>query len=136
MLKELIDSGYGQAEDYNCAEKIIHGANKIYNLGLDHNACKLLAGFGGGMGAEKLCGAVASAVAVIGYMFIEDNAHKSPQAKELTKKYIDLYTKKMGDIECGYLKENFRKEDTVKCLPVISVAAEVMDEIIAQERNR
>ena len=33
MLKELMEKGY--PDEYNCAEKIINGANEAYHLGLD-----------------------------------------------------------------------------------------------------
>ena len=47
MLYELLQNGYGKDHDWNCAEKILYGANEAYHLGLDRNAFKLAAGFGG-----------------------------------------------------------------------------------------
>ena len=49
MLKEMIAAGFGQAEDYNCAEKIFYGANEAYGLGLSEDDLRLAAGFGGGV---------------------------------------------------------------------------------------
>ena len=49
-LYEYLSSGFGKAEDLNCAEKILYGANEIYDLGIDKNDLKMAAGFGGGMG--------------------------------------------------------------------------------------
>ena len=57
MLYDLIMNDFGKEEDYNCAEKILYGANKVYNLGLSKEALKLSAAFGGGMGIESTCGA-------------------------------------------------------------------------------
>jgi len=48
-LYEYLSSGFGKAEDLNCAEKILYGANEIYDLGIDKNDLKMAAGFGGGM---------------------------------------------------------------------------------------
>ena len=35
MLSELIKNGFGEQEGLNCAEKMLHGANIAYKLGLD-----------------------------------------------------------------------------------------------------
>ena len=40
MLTDLINQGFGEKEDLNCAEKILHGANIAYNLGLDKDSLK------------------------------------------------------------------------------------------------
>ena len=37
-------------EGYNCSETLTLAGNEAYNLGLDANASKLMAGFGGGCG--------------------------------------------------------------------------------------
>lgn len=47
MLTDLIKNGFGQKEDLNCAETILYGANKAYDLGLSRDALKLAAAFGG-----------------------------------------------------------------------------------------
>ena len=49
MLKEKALSYYDA--DYNCAESILRGGNDAYGLGLDENALKVIAGFGGGIPA-------------------------------------------------------------------------------------
>ena len=48
-LYEYLYSGFGKAEDLNCAEKMLYGANKVYELGINRNDLKLAAGFGGGV---------------------------------------------------------------------------------------
>jgi len=49
-LSELVESGYGEEHDLNCAETILWAANAVYDLGLDRNALRLAAGFGGAWG--------------------------------------------------------------------------------------
>ena len=61
QLSELVNHGYSEKKELNCAETIRYGANKVYGLGLDHEALKLAAGFGGGMGIEATCGALTGA---------------------------------------------------------------------------
>ena len=43
MLKELMEKGY--PDEYNCAEKIIKGANEAYHLGLEEDSTRLFAAF-------------------------------------------------------------------------------------------
>ena len=71
MLAELIESGFGNSEDFNCAEKILYGANQAYQLGLNKDALKLSAGFGGGMGIGDTCGALTASVMVLSLLFVK-----------------------------------------------------------------
>jgi len=134
MLKELIDSGYGNKEDFNCAEKIIYGANIAYDLGLSKDSCRMMSGFGGGMGVEHLCGAVASGIAVLSILFVEDRGHATPHIKELTGEFIGRYQKEMGSIICKDLMRDYRTEEQ-KCSLVIAKAAEILDDIIRKEKE-
>lgn len=132
MLEDLIAAGFGLDEDYNCAEKIFHGANQAYGLQMDKKYAHLLASYGGGMGIEHLCGAVASSVAILGYLFIKDHAHESEYIKELTTEFSQRYEKAMGSILCKPLKEAYRTEEK-RCLDVILKAALILDDIVKRE---
>lgn len=132
MLTELIRQGFGEKEDLNCAEKILQGANVAYNLGLDREALKLAAGFGGGMAIEDKCGALTASIMVLGKLFVKNNAHESTRIKELTKELFDEYKKEMGTIDCAPLKEQYRTEE-LKCRNVILAASEVLDRIVKRE---
>ncbi|MGI5891166.1 MAG: C-GCAxxG-C-C family (seleno)protein [Bacillota bacterium] len=134
MLEELISSGFGEDEDYNCAEKIFYGANIAYGLQMDNRYGHLLASYGGGMGVEHLCGAVAAGVAILGYMFIENIAHEGETIKRLTGEFIERYREEMGDILCKPLKDSYRTDET-QCFDVIVKAAEILDDIVLRERN-
>ncbi|NMA95218.1 MAG: hypothetical protein GX974_04175 [Clostridiales bacterium] len=133
-LYKLLESGYGDIEDLNCAEKILYGANKVYNLGLDKNALKLSAGFGGGMGIESVCGALTASIMVLSYLFVENVAHESTRIKNLSRELFDRYEKKMGYIDCTPLKYDYRTE-IEGCHWVILEAAKILDEIIAENTN-
>jgi C_GCAxxG_C_C family probable redox protein len=132
MLADLIKSGFGIAEDYNCAETILAGANQVYHLGLDQNAMKLAAGFGGGMAIEGDCGALTGAIMVLGKLYVKDRAHESDKIKELTKELFERYRREMGETDCAPLKAKYRN-DELKCRLVILKAAEILDEIVARE---
>lgn len=134
MLAELIRQGYGEAEDFNCAEKILYGANRVYGLNLDANALKMSAGFGGGMGIGSVCGALTASIMVLGFLFVEQRAHESNRCKELTQELLRRYRNERGDILCGPLKAKYRTPE-YKCRDVIVTAAAILDDIIARERG-
>lgn len=94
MLYDLILSGFGKEEDYNCAEKILYGANKAYNLGLTREALKLSAGFGGGMGIESVCGALTAACMVLSHKYVNNVAHEDTKIKEMTQKFSENFKQK------------------------------------------
>jgi C_GCAxxG_C_C family probable redox protein len=132
MLKDLLEQGYGADDDLNCAERILSGANEAYSLGLDKEAFKLAAGFGGGMAIEDKCGALTASIMVLGKLFVKERAHESERIKELAKELFEEYTKEMGSIDCAPLKERYRTEE-LKCKNVILKAAEVLDRIVERE---
>jgi C_GCAxxG_C_C family probable redox protein len=133
MLSDLIKSGFGNDKDLNCAEKILYGANEVYGLGLDKDALRISAGFGGGMGIESVCGALTATIMVLGMIFVPDNARQTPRIKELNKEFFNAFQEKMGSIDCGPLKEVYRTEE-LKCHNVIVASAEVLDEILRREQ--
>ncbi|MBF4692709.1 C-GCAxxG-C-C family protein [Fusibacter ferrireducens] len=126
MLKDLIEQGFGNSEGYNCAEKILYGANEVYGLGLPHQVLKIASGFGGGMMTENACGAVTASVMVIGLKVTETVAHESEALKPVVQAFIAGYEKEMKSIICAPLKVNYRTEEE-GCVHVIVKAAEVLD---------
>jgi C_GCAxxG_C_C family probable redox protein len=135
MLYELLKNGFGKDRDFNCAEKILYGANEAYQLGLNHDALKMAAGFGGGMAIEGTCGALTASIMVLGRLFVKDNAHESTRIKELTKELFQEYQKAMGAIDCAPLKAKYRTE-AIGCRDVIFKAAEILDGIVERERKK
>ena len=132
MLKELIKEGFGKEQKLNCAEKILYGANEAYSLGLDKESLKLVAGFGGGMGIESVCGALTGSIMVLSKLFVNDTAHGSGKIKELTQELLHKYENEMGNINCAPLKKN-HKTLFSGCDKVILKAAEILDEIVTRE---
>jgi C_GCAxxG_C_C family probable redox protein len=132
MLKELIEQGYGEQQDFNCAEKILYGANEAYQLGLEKNALRLSAGFGGGMGIGSVCGVLTASVMVLSCLFVSDKAHESDQIKKMTQELFQNYRQEMGEIDCRPLQTRYRTKE-IKCRAVIVKAAEILDCMIARE---
>jgi len=133
MLKELIESGFGNEEDYNCAEKILYGANKVYKLGLNKEAMKLAAGFGGGMGIESVCGALTASVMVLSNKYVENIAHESDKIKLINQQLFRKFLEEMNSIQCSYLKRTYRRED-IGCFHVILKAAEILDSLMEEKK--
>lgn len=133
----LIDRArrYYLLEDMNCAESLLLASNDEYGLGLDETGLRTMAGFGGGMGVETTCGALAGAVAAISVRFTKTKAHENPEVRDLCREYLDGFSKKKGSIICGPLKEMYRNE-RFRCLPVIEMAAEELEKIMNKTANR
>ena len=87
-LTDLLQEGSLDALNLNCSEKILYGANQVYHLGLDDKALRLSAGFGGGLGCEELCGAIAGGVMTLSALFVRQHAHESPRIRELCSELV------------------------------------------------
>jgi C_GCAxxG_C_C family probable redox protein len=79
MDNEQIDvnqlAGQNFRDGYNCAEAILRAFNTALGLGLDDNALRLAAGFGGGIGhAGCVCGALAASIMVLGALQGRDSS--------------------------------------------------------------
>ena len=134
MLTELLREGFGKAESYNCAERILYGANQAYGLKLNKEACKLMAGFGAGMGVGTTCGALSGCVAVLSCLFVSDVAHESGRIHKLTRELFRRFQEKMGSADCAPLKTMYRRPN-IGCDLVVFAAAEILDDIICRERS-
>lgn len=132
MLLKLLQSGFGNAMDLNCAEKILYGANWAYDLKLPAEALKLAAGFGGGMGVESSCGVITGGVMVLSCLYVKRNGHESGRIKELEKEFIKTFISAMGSLDCSVLKAKYRN-DEIKCNLIIFKAGEILDKIIERE---
>lgn len=135
MLRDLIEQGFGEKEDFSCAEKILYGANIAYNLGLDKEALKLVSGFGGGMAIEDKCGTLTASIMVLGKLFVKERSHESTRIKELTRELFEEYKKEMGAIDCAPLKKMHRTKEE-KCFRVILKSAEILDRIVERELKK
>ena len=96
MLKELIVAGFGyQENDYphslNCAEKIINGANIVYNLKMDDATLHMASGFAAGAFMGGTCGALCAAIMVIGRLETGFSQHQTPSLRHKLEKMLGDY---------------------------------------------
>lgn len=128
-LYEYLSSGFGKAESLNCAEKILYGANKIYDLGIDKNDLKLAAGFGGGMGVGITCGIITGCIMAFSKAFIIDKGHESSFLKEIELEFITRFQEKTGEINCIPLVEKYRNPIN-GCDYILLEACKIFDDIM------
>jgi C_GCAxxG_C_C family probable redox protein len=136
MISELIKNDFGikEKEDLSCSEKILYGANQVYDLGLDKESLILAAGLSGGVYSEKLCGAVSASAMVLAKIFVKDRAHEDEYCGQLISEFVSRYEKEMKTTTCKNLKDDFRTESD-GCKAVILKAAEILDDIILKEKK-
>lgn len=127
MLKDLIAEGYG--EKYNCAEIIINGANQAYELGIDEDATRLFASFGGGLAIGDTCGAVCSSMGVISRLFVTDTAQTSEMLSYISRDFLKKFKDKTGSLKCKDLEAVYGK-DGQNCAFILESAGEILDELM------
>lgn len=127
-----VASGMNKNEDLNCAETMLHAANRAYGLGLSPESLKLAAGFGGGMGFEGLCGVLTGGSMVLSAIFVQERGHESDRVKKLNREFVESFRARMNSVDCAPLKDLWRNDD-VGCLPVILEGAELLQSIIDRE---
>lgn len=133
-LHEYLTSGFGKKEDLNCAEKMLYGANQVYELGIDKNDLKLAAGFGGGMAIGITCGVLTGGIMALSKAFIEDRGHEGTLLKVIEEEYINKFNEKMKSINCDYLVEQYRDPEK-GCDYLIFEAAKIFDEIMKEYKD-
>ena len=128
-LYEYLHNGFGKEEDLNCAEKMLYGANTVYNLGIDKSDSKLAAGFGGGMGLGLTCGILTGAIMAFSKAFIIERGHESTFLKELEFEFVSRFKELTSHTDCTPLKEEYR-DPIDGCDYIIFEAAKIFDDIM------
>lgn len=134
-LKEMIESGFGVKEGFNCSEKMVRGAAIAYGLDLSEDALRLMSGFGGGMGLGETCGTISGAVAVLSFLLVRENAHSSPELKPATQEFITLFQDRLGSTTCRELRPRYRTKES-GCDFIIITAAGILDDMVKQIKEK
>jgi C_GCAxxG_C_C family probable redox protein len=109
----------------NCSETMLHYGNAYFHLNLGPKALEAMAGFGGGLFEEDLCGVVSGGVAVISMVLTKQSDDLRDAVIEFKKRIKDAF----GSIQCYEIKPVHRL-DTMKCNPVIIQAMDIMVDVI------
>ena len=134
MTKDRVYDYFIQ-QDHNCAESLLLAANDEYHLNLTREEMKLLSAFGGGMGCGKACGALCGCMAVLGRIKVQQRAHEDKQFGSLCAALCQQFVDVLGDSECEVLKPLYRN-DQVRCLKTVELAADVLDQFLAEHGLR
>jgi len=116
---------YASHQNLNCSETMIGYGNVVYHLNLSQTALESMAGFGGGLFEEDLCGVVSGGVAVISMVLTKQSLHLRQAVIEFKKRIKDAF----GSIQCYEIKPIHRRE-TVNCRPVIIQAMDIMVDVV------
>ena len=126
MSKELAKELFID-QNKNCAEAVYLAACERYDLPKSQDALKVAGIFGGGIGTERLCGAVAGAVAAIALKYSDGNARTSTEMKDRSvafmKEFLAHYE---GTDLCKDIKPIHFKEG-VRCLSVVEETLDILD---------
>lgn len=136
MLKETMKKFYDKKYDLNCAECMLMAANEEYDLKLQKETIKSMSAFGGGMGVGGVCGAVTGSIAALGIMFTEERGHKSPHVKIMTGDFINKFKNSLKEIDCIPLKETYFKNTDDRCIKMMEVAADTLEQVIIEGKKK
>lgn len=109
---------------YNCAERILNGVNRVYDLGLDDNALHMAGGFGAGLFVGSTCGTICAAVMVIGCLETNFSQHRTPSLRAKLEKLLGEYEADVGSLLCRDLRPVYGEQS--KCLPLLLKTAEML----------
>ena len=114
-------------QNKNCAEAVYLTSCDRYNLPASTDTLKFAGIFGGGIGTERLCGAVAGALAIIAQKYSDGNARTSTEMKDRSAAFIKDFMEAYNDSDlCKDIKPGSFKEG-VRCLSVVEKALEILD---------
>lgn len=129
-LEELTKKYYQQG--YNCSETLLHAANECYQLNIQEDDMKLMAGFGAGMFIGSTCGALVGSIAALSKMVIETKAHDQMQdIRPLIQKCTRNFKNELGALDCAHVKPVHHTVEE-KCLPTCLLAAKALEETIRE----
>lgn len=131
-LYDYLLNGFIDEDGYNCAERILYGANSAYDMGLSKESLKLAAGFGGGMAMGYTCGVITAGVMVLSHLFVKDCAYESKYTKTLICELVQNVEAALTASDCERLKVLYRTE-TGKCKHIILEGARTLDGIVLRE---
>lgn len=125
---------YGEERNlyhYNCAEVLLNSCDNYYKLGSDSKILKAIVPFGGGMFAERTCGALTGGILALGLLFAEEKPTTNEKLKNITRKWVITFEKEFSHIDCKALKKNYRHPES-GCKSLVLDAAELLESIISE----
>ena len=129
MLEDIAKNYYKQG--FNCAESLVRAGNDLYELGLHDHDMKMIAGFGGGLQCQDICGAMSGAICVISSKFVQTKAHDCQCLKEHTVQFIQRFEEKFQSRLCKEIKPQIYDIQD-HCLQTVAITATILEEVIIE----
>lgn len=130
MLEQKVREYY--TSGYNCSETLLRACNDEYQLNMNDEDMKVMAGFGGGMFVGKTCGALVGSIAAVSKKIVETKAHDMPELKNIIQKVVLNFKKELGDTDCAKIKPIFHSKDD-GCLHTCLHAAIALEKTLKEE---
>ena len=130
MLRDYLEN-YFPVGRTNCAESTLLAANDCYGLKLPDQCVKMMAGFGGGCGSGKICGALVGCVSVLGLLEVETYAHESETVRPKTVELVRRFEEQFGSINCADIKIHY-VDNPKRCTDVVLSALDILEELLAR----
>ena len=87
--------------------------------------------FRSGFTIGSTCGAATGAIAALGVMFTNERGHNSPHVREMTCKFLNEFNKRMGNLDCISLKDNYFEVET-RCEKIMKVSSQILEELVQE----
>ncbi|HKL47760.1 MAG TPA: C-GCAxxG-C-C family (seleno)protein [Candidatus Izemoplasmatales bacterium] len=112
-------------KNLNCSETMLHYGNDIFNLNLSDTALESMAGFGGGLFENDLCGVVSGGVAIISMVLTKQSPNLKPAVIEFKKHINDAF----GDIQCSKIRP-IHRQHKLGCQSLIIQSMDIMVDLV------
>jgi len=117
-LSECIEYYYTK-ENYNCAEAVIRGANDFYGLDIGKEDMKMFGGYGAGIYAGLVCGALIAGAAVLSKMVVVEKAREEQATvRPVINGFVKTFRELLQGTSCA-------KETS--CLKTVLLASQALE---------
>jgi C_GCAxxG_C_C family probable redox protein len=131
QIPKELDENEKALYHYNCAEVVLHAANKKYDLNLSEDALNVIVPFGGGMSSRRTCGIISGGVAAIGAIFGGQKPFDQTNVRKIAGEYVEWFVLTFGSDQCPYIVMMKASSDpSVKCKPIIEQCCSELGNII------
>lgn len=122
IAKENYSSGM------NCAQAVLLAFKDKIDIP-EEQLKKIIIGFGGGFGRQRLtCGAVSGMVAVLG--LLKSDGENKPASYELVRKACADFIEELGTLSCAELMDGVHKERHRPCAEICEIATNIAEKYL------
>ena len=125
-LSECIEYYYTK-ENYNCAEAVIRGANDFYGLDIGKEDMKMFGGYGAGIYAGLVCGALIAGAAVLSKMVVVEKAREEQATvRPVINGFVKTFKELLQGTSCAELRPKYYTKE-MSCLKTVLLASQALE---------